>query len=456
MLSIGLASCDDYLDIVPKGEKIPETLADFEAMLRYEYGCHRVDANQALILLNDKYVSSSNLSYYPLYNANYFWDESANRIELNNSDETAYYAGYGAINTFNLIIENALSATEAIEAEKQEVWAQAKVLRAMTYFNLVNYYADTYDKETANEKLSVPLITSADVNASYTQVSIQEMYNFILNDLDEALPYLQQEAATVLHPNIAVCNAFYARVYLQMNDYTNALIYADKALAENDELYDWTNYYATNQSQIADADSYVRTQSPMGFDYVENYSFRHGSVYYSSSEQPVTIDRAKQFEEGDARFMSRWKLRTVGSDTYYYPTLQGFFNYGGISTVEVFLIKAECLARRGEYEQAMAIVNNIRKTRILSSFYTDLAAATEADVMSYIIQLKRNELILTLIPFCDVRRWNNEGTYAITVTKEYEGTTLSLMPDSHMWTMPFPQGAFDNPGNGTIKQNVEK
>ena len=32
-----LTSCNDYLDIVPKGNKIPTTLADFEALLRDEY-----------------------------------------------------------------------------------------------------------------------------------------------------------------------------------------------------------------------------------------------------------------------------------------------------------------------------------------------------------------------------------------------------------------------------------
>ena len=34
---INLTSCNDYLDIVPKGNKIPTTLADFEALLRDEY-----------------------------------------------------------------------------------------------------------------------------------------------------------------------------------------------------------------------------------------------------------------------------------------------------------------------------------------------------------------------------------------------------------------------------------
>lgn len=449
-------SCEDYLDEVPKGQKIPETLADFEAMLRYEYGNHRVNITQALNLLNDNWVSSFNLSYYPLYNANYMWDENADRIFFNNSDETTYYASYSAINSFNLIVENALNTTEATLAEQQEVWAQAKVLRAMTYFNLINYYADTYNEATADTKLSVPLITSADVNAPYTQVSIQELYDFMLTDLEDALPYLPTEAVTPLHPSLGTAYAFYARLYLQMNNFEKALEFADKALAENDELYDWTTYYEENRAQIEDPDSYIQTASPLGFDYAENYSFRHGSIYYQSGESSLTIERAAQFEDYDAKFLSRWKLRTVGADTYYASTLRGFFNYGGITTVEMYLVKAECLARNGDIQSALDLVNDVREKRILPDYYTDAEASNLTEAMDVIIQLKRNELILSIVPFGDLRRLNNEGTHTYTLTKMVEGETLTLSPTSHLWTMPFPQGAIDNPGNGSLEQNVEK
>jgi tetratricopeptide (TPR) repeat protein len=454
-LNFCLTSCDDYLDDVPKGEKIPTTLADFEALMRYEYGCQRVDVTQALILLNDQYVSDSYLAFYPLYKANYLWDETANRINLNNSDEGTYYNGYSAISTFNLIIENALTSEEATEAEQKEVWAQAKVLRAMTYFTLVNFYADTYNPSDAATKLSVPLITSANINAAYEQVSIQKIYDFMLKDMEEALPFLPKESATILHPNLGTGYAFYARLYLQMKNYDSALTYAQKALDENHTLFDWTTYYESNKSIIEDPESYTLTTSPMGYDYSENYIFRHGSNYYSSSENYLLPERADRFEAGDARFLSRWKLRTVGSSVYYYSTLSGYFNYGGITTTEVFLIKAECLARSGQINEAMDILNEVRKKRILSDVYNDLTASTEAEAMHAILKTKNNELVMTHIPFCDARRLNKEGVYTTSYSKEYNGKTYSLSPTSHLWTMPFPLGAIENPGNGSITQNVE-
>ncbi|WKL49342.1 RagB/SusD family nutrient uptake outer membrane protein [Flavobacterium pectinovorum] len=458
LLALGLTfvSCEDYLSDVPKGSKSPTTLADYEAFLRDEYTNHRVDITGASQLLNDQYVTVANLASYRLYNANYMWDENADRIALKVSDETTYYASYAGISTFNLIIENALTTTKATEAEQRIVWAEAKVLRAMNYFNLVNFYADTYVASTASTKLSVPLITSANINAPNKQVTIQEMYDFILNDVKDALPYLPKVSQTALHPNLGAGYAFYARVYLQMNNYTEALKYADLALAENNKLYDWIGYYNTNKAIIDAPNSYTTTISPMGYNYVENYTFRHGTFSTLTTENSIPVERAQRFETGDAKFISRWKIYTVGAETYYRRTLSGAFNFGGITTVEVYLIKAECLARAGQISEALDVLNTVRKTRILPASYQDISTTDKTTALNAIFRTKNNELNNTLIPFADARRLNAEGVYKVSFTKVDAGTTYTLSSESHLWTMPFPQGATNNPGNGTITQNVSK
>lgn len=455
-LGLTLASCENYLDDIPKGSKTPTTLADFEAFLRDEYTNQRVDVLPALHVLNDQFVNAATLSSNRLYNANYMWDENANRIELKPSDEGTYYGGYQGISTFNLIIENALTATKATEQEQRVVWAQAKLLRAMNYFNLVNFYADTYVASTASTKLSVPLITSANINAPSKQVTIQELYDFILNDIKDALPYLPKVSQTALHPNLGAGYAFNARVNLQMNNYTEALKNADLALAENNKLYDWIGYYNANKAVIDVSNSYTTTPSPMGFNYVENYTFRHGSSSNLGAEFDIPVERAQRFETGDARFISRWKIRTVGAETSYRRTLTGAFNFGGITTVEVYLIKAECLARAGQIADALTVLNTVRKTRILPASYQDISTTDKATALNAIYRTKNNELIMTLIPYADARRLNAEGVYKVSFTKVVGGKTYTLSSDSHLWTSPFPQGAINNPGNGTITQNVDK
>ena len=451
-----LCSCDDYLSNVPKGEKIPTTLTDFSVMLADEYSNCREDVTQAIILLNDRYVTDSYLSYYELWKANYFWDESADRIVMNKSDETTYYNGYNGISTANLIIENAPDATDATDAQRAQAIAQAKILRAMKYFTLVNYYSKTYNASTAATDGGVPLITSAAVGASYSQPSVQEIYDFILQNIDEALPALPEQALNVLYANKGAGYALAARVYLQMGNYQEALNHAGEALRRNDKLFDWVAFYNDNASVLAVPDVYQTITSPMGHDYVENYIYCHGSSSNSGNDIQMREDRGGRFEQGDAHFMSRWKIRTMAGATYYNTNLRGFFNRGGLTTTEVYLIQAECLARTGKVAEAMDILNKVRQKRILPEYYQPLSASSADAAIDLIIKTKDDALVQTIVPFCDIRRLNLEPAHARTLTKTENGKNYSLSPSSHMWVMTFPQGAVANHGNGTVTQNVER
>jgi tetratricopeptide (TPR) repeat protein len=451
-----LCSCDDYLSNVPKGQRIPTTLNDFSVMLADEYTNCREDVTQALVLLNDRYVSDGYLSYYELWNANYFWDENADRIAMNKSDETTYYNGYAGISTANLIIENAPTATEATDAERGQVIAQAKILRAMKYFTLVNYYAKTYNAATAATDGGVPLITSAEVGATYTQPSVQEIYDFIVQDISEALPALPERALNVLYADKATAYALAARVYLQMGNYQEALASAGEALKRNDRLFDWVAFYNDNAAVLSVPDVYQSITSPMGFDYEENYIFCHGNNSYSGNDLQMREDRGNRFEQGDAHFMSRWKIRTMAGSTYYNPNMGGYFNRGGLTTTEVYLIQAECLARTGNVAGAMDVLNTVRQKRILPEYYQPLAASSADEAIDMIIKVKGDALVQTIIPFCDARRLNLEPAHARTLTKVENGQQYTLSPSSHMWVMPFPMGAVKNSGNGTVTQNVER
>lgn len=456
LLVVGLGSCKKYLDVLPKGKKIPTTLADFEALIRDEYTNHRAPVTQAVLLLNDRWESQANLNYYPLWKPNYYWDESANRISLNTTDENTYYTAYAAISTFNLILQYAPTATDATDADKATLIAQAKLGRAMHYFILVNYYADTYEASNASSKLSVPLIESAEVNAPHKQVTIQEMYDYMISNVTEAIPGLPDKGATVVHGTKGAAYAFLARVYLQMSNYDQALSYANQALAVNSNLFDYVAFYNSYKSQIDQPNNYPSLPTPRGYNYVENYIWMHGEYVYSRREWPLRTDRAARFETGDASLLSRWKSRLVGAETYFYAITTGYFNEGGITTSEVYLIKAECLARKNDLTGAMDALNAVRIKRVLPANYVALTAGTTKEAIDFIRRSKDNETLFGIVAFGDARRFNKDPLYARTLTKTENGATVSLKPDSHMYTMPIPLGAVKNPGNGTIQQNVNQ
>lgn len=456
--AFALTSCDDYLNEKPKGKDIPETLADFSEMLNYEYGAHRYNILQAANLLGDRYVSSYYLTGSdPLYEANYLWDTSIDRAKWNDSDETTYYQGYANIGVSNLVMENALTATDATDAERHTVYAYAQALRAMAYYQLVNFYADAYDPATAQTKRAVPIISSSAVGAPYEQGTVQQVYDLIIADIEAALPYLPEKGRNILLPGKAACYAFLARVYLTMMDYNEAEQYADRALSINSELYDWTTFYAENRANIEAEGNYTRATSPMGFDYVENYDFRHGDNSNANAIASVPEWRSQTVEPGDAKFYASWKLRDYGGGTiYHYGIITGYFNHGGTRTAEQYLIKAECQARKGNLSGAMHWLNRVRQKRILPDQYTPLDASTKAEAISYICRTKFNEFIGSIIPFADIRRLNAEGTYPYTLRRVRDGKEETLDPHSPLWTMVFPLGAIENPGGGKLEYNATR
>src|SRR5690606_6740768 len=315
------------------------------------------------------------------------------------------YQSYASIATCNLIMENGEEMTECTEQQRRELVATARVIRALNYFILANYYAGTYDVNTANDTKAVPLILSADVGATHTQVDIAQLYDFMIDELETALVDLPATGLTVLHPGQGAAQALLARIYLQMGNYPLALQHADKALIVNDKLFDWLAYYELNKIRIEEPTDYTLKETPMDHSYVENYYFRHGNdaSTYRTAEYNLRLDRVEHFEDGDAKFLSRWKLRTVGSDTYYASMMTGYHNLQGLTTVEVYLIKAEALARAGQVSEAIDVLNAVRKTRILTNKYKDLQTDDPVQAIKWIQRTKKNELIFSVVPFADIR-----------------------------------------------------
>lgn len=452
-----LTGCDNYIDVLPKGQRIPKTLADYEALLRNEYSANYIYGMQDQYLLNDKFIGQNNCRNVDNLNtANYMWKESRDRCELNASAEGVFDNGYGIIGICNTILEEVPGSTQATQDEKNEVMAYAHAIRAFILFHIVNYYADAYTPDKAATTPGVPLIYSGALGAPWHQGTVKEVYDQILADFNKAIELgVPEESMTVIHPSRAAVEAGLARVYLSMRDYDAALSHAEAALSRNDRLFDWLGYYNEYESRIKNPDDYTKITSPMAHTSVENYWFcsGNGNPNYPSGDMDISEERAAKFEEGDMKFLVRWKKYQSSTDTYYRGMLTGYYNFAGIATPEVYMIKAECQARKGQLSEAMKTLDILRASRIHPSVYQPSSASSEAQAIELIRRTKDNEMMNTLIPFVDHKRYNAEGTYARTLTKEFDGKTYTLSPTSHLWTMVFPANAINRPGNGVLTQN---
>lgn len=459
-LALGSVSCNSFIDEMPKGMKVPTTLADYEAFLRSEYSVNYLPGQQALYLINDKFVAQNNCrNVDDLRTANYMWKEDRDRKQLNASTEDMFDNGYGIIGIVNTIIENAPSATEASDEEKNEVMAYCYAIRAFVLHQIVNFYAEAYDPATADSKSGIPLIYSGGLGSPYHQGSVKEVYDQIISDFNKAIELgVPEKAMTAIHPSRAAVEAGLARIYLSMRDYDQALSHANASLQRKNDLFDWLDYYTQYEARINNEEDYTLITSPMSHTCVENLWFcsGNGNPNYPTNDLDISEERAAKFEQGDMKFLTRWKKYQSSTDIYHKGMLTGYYNFAGIATPEVYLIKAECQARNGDITGAMATLNTVRESRIHPDFFTPATAATEAEAIEKIRLTKFNELVGTIFPFIDMKRFNAEGKYPVTLSKEFDGKTYTLAPTSHMWTMVFPDNSIKRPGNGSLKQNVDK
>ena len=145
-------------------------------------------------------LSYSNMSNFePLNSSNY------SRVR------TIWLYYYRAILYANLVISNAPNATEASEILINQYIAEAKFLRAFSYFYLVRSFG------------KIPIRTEDNMtNSDVPRSSLDDVYNLIVNDLIFAEANLPDEQSVTGRPDKYVAKSLLAHVYLQMENWSDS------------------------------------------------------------------------------------------------------------------------------------------------------------------------------------------------------------------------------------------
>jgi len=128
---------------------------------------------------------------------------------------------YAAIN----VVNNVLSAIPIVnEGDRDRVEGEALFIRGMVYFDLVRFYAKTYDAGQANTQEGVPLVITPTRGINEGNLvkrnSVEEVYNQVISDLTRAATILPESNG--IFPGSGAANALLARVYLQKGDFPKA------------------------------------------------------------------------------------------------------------------------------------------------------------------------------------------------------------------------------------------
>ena len=104
---------------------------------------------------------------------------------------------------------------------------------------------------------------------------------------------------------------------------------------------------------------------------------------------------------------------------------------------EIYLIKAECLARRNEVSAAMQWIDQLLVTRYRTGTYTPMLAANREDALQKIWTERRKELVLRGSRWSDLKRLNREGQ-GINLSRTLNGTVYSLPAGDARYVFALP------------------
>jgi hypothetical protein len=162
---------------------------------------------------------------------------------------------YYMINQANTLINGVTDSTIA-ESDKSQLIAQGKAIRAFFYFQLAMEFQHTYSYDSS---LPAPPIYTDLSLAGKSMSTLTELYDFIIEDLTEAVADLDETRLGKSYVNKQVAAGILARVYLVTENWEGA---KDAAIVS----------YGGTPSTVLDAASYGN-----GFDAISNIEWIWGN-----------------------------------------------------------------------------------------------------------------------------------------------------------------------------------
>lgn len=407
-----------------KSIAVPSRLKDYQAMLNNTLSMNRDVVELGELAVDDHYVTDSrflNASYNHTRNA-YTWTYNLPYIKIQSWGFT-----YSRIFSSNIVLDG-LTRIEPSGMAAQQQWnnikGQALFFRAESFWGLAQVFAQPYHAATATTDMGIAMRFTIDVADPVVRYSVQETYDQIINDAKEAASLLPDHTEYPSTPSKAAAYGLLARTFLVMENYEEALRYANKCLELKSTLLDYNTLSPASNMGVFNNEVIfhilLRTDE-------DNNFLRSGCL--------ISPDLYAQYASNDRR-----KVLFFSASSPY--TFRGNYNnnaslFCGIATDEIYLIKAECEARKGQTIEAMNTLNTLLRKRFDNSF-VDYTAATAEEALTKILQERRKELLLRNIRWSDLRRLNKDDRFKVTMTRTIAGNTYTIEPNSYKYTFPIP------------------
>ncbi|SFQ31028.1 SusD family protein [Parafilimonas terrae] len=329
--------------------------------------------------------------------------------------------------------------------QNQQAWNNVKgsalFYRAYYFLQLAWTFAKAYDTDSAFIDPGIALRQTSDINVKSVRANISETYERIIEDAEESIAYLPDLPVHVNRPSKAAAYGLLARTYLSMRVYDSAFKYADLCLNIQHELMDY-NGDPDIIGSFNDAESPFKLFNKETIFYTEmGYDITPISPFYAKVD---TILLAL-YADDDLRkkaFFAPYSgyLQFKGSYTQDMWT-----PFTGLATDEVYLIRAECYARKNDKTNALRDLNALLIKRYKSISFKPITATDNKEALKVILSERRKELLYRGLRFQDIKRLNKEGA-GIIQKRLIAGQSFILYPNDPRYALPIPKEVIDNSG----------
>ncbi|OAV72465.1 SusD family protein [Bacteroidales bacterium Barb6] len=384
----------------------------------------------------------------------------------------------------DLVADNTLTATE-----REEYKAEAKIFRAMVYFDMVRLWGAIPVITTEAEDIVSETISEVYEQYFPPQNTEMEAYQLIETDLLEALEHApDNNAADKTLFTKSVARTLLAKVYAEkpLRDYAKVIKYCDDVakdgfglVADFSDLFGVTlkdNTIPASQTNVAvDAkmrntkESILEAQFPVGsgnwctWMYGRNLANWNDNFTWAKWITP-SRDLIKAYQdEGDMTRANESIVYYACGWSIYYPSDNYPFMYkcrSALSSIikfryaDVLLLKAEALIMRDapDLTGAAAIIDQIRERAGLPKL-SPAAKANKESMLNALLKERRLELAFEGQRWFDLVRLNKVEEVLNAVYAKDSGKKAQVYPfNENSYKLPIPQAVMDQ--NPRLVQNA--
>lgn len=424
-LLILLSSCEKFLDEKPnKNLAIPSKLIDFQALLDNSTFLNTVDGASSEISAGDFYLSNADyLGLNNFYRNLYTWQ----RKEVFPNELNEWFLNYRIVYRANTVI-NALEKPQNFDdpAVAKNIIGQAYFYRAKAFLQTLYVWSNAYDKELSKSELGIPLRLNTDFNEPSKRETVELGYQQVINDLLKSIDNLPINNIHVMRPSKVAAYGLLARTYLSMRDYSNAKKYADSSLSLKSTLLDFNILNATANFPVPQFNPEVLHSTV-----IPSYPIINNS---RAKIDPIIMN---MFEANDLRKSVLFKINSDGSYGFKGSYDGSASLFSGVAVNEVLLIRAECLAREGKLSDALIDLNKLGVKRFKAGLYKNKESLNQEQVITWVLNERRKELIFRGLRWMDIKRLNKEGA-GISLSRTVDNKDYKLNANSSGFALPLP------------------